>query len=113
MLLRWNVQRGVAVIPRSQTQQNIESNISGLFTWELTPLQKVLSSADVTHEKECPPLQRLWQQANQPPSKLLQESHTILASLTASDQISSCRAQHCERMLLCVPAFFDAKVWSE
>jgi len=40
VLLKWNTQRGVAVIPRSQSEKNIRSNIDDAFTWELTPVQK-------------------------------------------------------------------------
>lgn len=40
VLLKWNIQRGVAVIPRSQSEKNIRGNIDGAFTWELTPEQK-------------------------------------------------------------------------
>lgn len=41
VLLRWNVQRGVPVIPRSNTPANIEGNAKGLFDWALTESQKV------------------------------------------------------------------------
>lgn len=40
VLLRWNVQRGVAVIPRSNTPANIQGNAKGLFEWHLTEAQK-------------------------------------------------------------------------
>lgn len=33
--LKWNVQRGVAVIPRSQNPKNIKANIEGIFDWVL------------------------------------------------------------------------------
>jgi len=33
--LKWNVQRGVAVIPRSQSPKNIKANIEGMFDWIL------------------------------------------------------------------------------
>eukprot|EP00891_Asterochloris_glomerata_P008518 jgi/Astpho2/8518/gw1.00125.50.1_t len=33
--LKWNIQRGVAVIPRSETPENIRSNIEGMFEWNL------------------------------------------------------------------------------
>ena len=47
VLLRWNVQRGVPVIPRSNTPANIEANAKGLFDWALTESQKVrLTSRD-------------------------------------------------------------------
>jgi diketogulonate reductase-like aldo/keto reductase len=41
VLLKWNIQRGVVVIPRSQSEKNIKANIDGAFSWELTPEQKV------------------------------------------------------------------------
>ena len=41
VLLKWNTQRGVPVIPRSQSEKNIRGNIKDAFTWELTPDQKV------------------------------------------------------------------------
>ena len=39
--MKWNVQRGVAVIPRSQNPTNIKSNIEGLFDWVLPREAKV------------------------------------------------------------------------
>lgn len=33
--LKWNVQRGVPVIPRSQNPKNIKANIDGIFDWVL------------------------------------------------------------------------------
>jgi len=46
VLLKWNLQRGVAVIPRSQSEKNIKANIDGAFSWELTPEQKVRPSRE-------------------------------------------------------------------
>ena len=39
--LKWNVQRGVAVIPRSQSPKNIKANIEGMFDWILPRDAKV------------------------------------------------------------------------
>jgi alcohol dehydrogenase (NADP+) len=33
--LKWNIQRGVAVIPRSQNPENIRANLEGMFDWAL------------------------------------------------------------------------------
>lgn len=41
VLLRWNIQRGVPVIPRSNTPANIRANAEGLFDWRLSEAQKV------------------------------------------------------------------------
>jgi len=41
VLLRWNIQRGVPVIPRSNTAANIRANAEGLFDWRLSEAQKV------------------------------------------------------------------------
>ena len=35
VVLKWNIQRGVAVIPRSETPANIRSNMEGMFDWNL------------------------------------------------------------------------------
>ncbi len=39
--LKWNVQRGVPVIPRSQNPKNIKANIDGIFDWVLPRAAKV------------------------------------------------------------------------
>lgn len=40
VVLRWNVQRGIAVIPSSSSAEHIRDNIEGLFEWTLTQEQK-------------------------------------------------------------------------
>lgn len=40
VLLKWNVQRGVAVIPKASSPEHVRSNIEGLFEWRLTYDQK-------------------------------------------------------------------------
>ena len=39
--LKWNVQRGVIVIPRSQNPKNIKANVQGIFDWVLPREAKV------------------------------------------------------------------------
>jgi alcohol dehydrogenase (NADP+) len=41
VLLRWNVQRGVAVLPKASSQSHMVDNIQGLWEWQLTYEQKV------------------------------------------------------------------------
>ena len=41
VLLRWNVQRGVAVIPKASSPEHMADNIDGLFDWRLSYDQKV------------------------------------------------------------------------
>lgn len=41
VLLRWNVQRGVAVLPKASSQDHMVDNIKCLFDWRLTYDQKV------------------------------------------------------------------------
>ena len=41
VLLKWNVQRGVAVVPKSGSEAHLRENIEGLFSWRLTWDQKV------------------------------------------------------------------------
>ena len=41
VLLRWNVQRGVAVIPKASSPEHMRANIEGLFDWRLSYNQKV------------------------------------------------------------------------
>lgn len=41
VLLRWNVQRGVAVLPKASSQSHMLDNIQGLWEWQLTYEQKV------------------------------------------------------------------------
>lgn len=40
VLLKWNVQRGVAVIPKAGSEPHLRENIEGLFSWSLTWDQK-------------------------------------------------------------------------
>lgn len=40
VLLKWNVQRGVAVIPKAGSEPHLAENIEGLFGWRLTWDQK-------------------------------------------------------------------------
>jgi len=40
VLLRWNVQRGVGVIPKAGSEGHMRENADGLFTWRLTWDQK-------------------------------------------------------------------------
>jgi diketogulonate reductase-like aldo/keto reductase len=40
VLLRWNVQRGVAVLPKASSQSHMLDNIQGLWEWQLTYEQK-------------------------------------------------------------------------
>ncbi|KAK9825868.1 hypothetical protein WJX81_006636 [Elliptochloris bilobata] len=55
VLLRWNVQRGVPVIPRSNTPANIEGNAKGLFDWALTEAQKALLDGLDQHKRFIQP----------------------------------------------------------
>lgn len=41
VLLKWNVQRGVPVIPKASSLDHMRSNIEGLFEWRLSYEQKV------------------------------------------------------------------------
>ncbi len=49
--LKWNVQRGIPVIPRSQNPKNIRANIDGIFDWVLPRAAKVHFA---THAFDCP-----------------------------------------------------------
>ena len=40
VLLRWNIQRGVAVIPKASSEEHLRDNIEGIFEWTLTWDQK-------------------------------------------------------------------------
>ena len=40
VLLKWNVQRGVPVIPKASSREHVADNIEGLFAWRLTWDQK-------------------------------------------------------------------------
>ena len=49
VVLKWNIQRGVAVIPRSETPENIRSNIEGMFDWNLPHDVKVSYPLMLSH----------------------------------------------------------------
>ncbi|KAI7845228.1 hypothetical protein COHA_001272 [Chlorella ohadii] len=51
VLLRWNVQRGVPVIPKAGSEPHLRSNIEGLFGWELTPDQQAKLDALDSHTR--------------------------------------------------------------
>ena len=40
VLLKWNVQRGVAVIPKASSEEHLRQNFEDLFSWKLTWDQK-------------------------------------------------------------------------
>lgn len=40
VLLKWNVQRGVPVLPKASSRPHLEENLTGLFTWRLSYQQK-------------------------------------------------------------------------
>lgn len=48
VLLRWNIQRGVAVVPKSGSEPHLRDNIHGLFEWRLSWDQK--AALDVLDE---------------------------------------------------------------
>ena len=41
MMLKWNAQRGVVVIPKAQTPAHFKANFEGFWDWSLTEEQKV------------------------------------------------------------------------
>ncbi len=45
MLLKWNVQRGVAVVPKASSEPHLRENIQGLFEWRLAPKHKAALDA--------------------------------------------------------------------
>lgn len=50
VLLRWNVQRGVPVIPKTTNAARLEENIQGLFEWALDHKSKAeLDALDANH----------------------------------------------------------------
>lgn len=51
VLLRWNVQRGVPVIPKAGSEPHLRSNLQGLFGWQLTPDQQAQLDALDSHTR--------------------------------------------------------------
>lgn len=52
VLLKWNVQRGVAVIPKATGEAHLRDNLEGLFDWKLTWDQKsALDQLEKTNPK--------------------------------------------------------------
>ena len=45
VFLKWNAQRGVAVIPKAQAREHSRANIEGFFDWALSDDQKVRGCA--------------------------------------------------------------------
>jgi len=41
VLLKWNIQRGVVVIPKASSEAHLKENISGCFDWKLSNDHKV------------------------------------------------------------------------
>lgn len=54
VLLKWNVQRGVAVIPKAGSEPHLRENIEGLFSWRLTWDQKVRGLVGVGRVRGAP-----------------------------------------------------------
>lgn len=73
VLLKWNVQRGVAVIPKAGSQPHVAENAEGLFAWRLTWDQK----ARCCRLAPCYPLPAArkpaarWEQQRSTPALLL------------------------------------------
>ena len=61
VLLKWNVQRGVAVLPKANSEAHCRENIDGLFDWRLTWDQKVvLDGIDEGKRMAVPPWPWRW-----------------------------------------------------
>lgn len=45
VLLKWNMQRGVPVIPKATSRDHLAENFVDMFTWRLTNQQKVRQAA--------------------------------------------------------------------
>ena len=54
ILLQWNIQRGVPVIPRSTSEKNIRDNMDSAFDWELTEFQKARAAIFPLLQNESP-----------------------------------------------------------
>lgn len=46
MLLKWNMQRGVPVIPKATSREHLAENFVDMFNWRLTNQQKVSNVKD-------------------------------------------------------------------
>ena len=47
VLLKWNVQRGVPVMPKASSRQHLVANLEGMFSWRLSYEQKVQGLCNV------------------------------------------------------------------
>ena len=62
VLLKWNVQRGVAVIPKASGEKHLRDNFDGLFTWRLTWDQKAaLDSLEKPGKRFVNPSFHTWE----------------------------------------------------
>lgn len=62
VLLKWNVQRGVAVIPKATGERHLRDNFDGLFKWKLSWDQKAaLDSLDNPGKRFVDPSFHTWE----------------------------------------------------
>lgn len=66
VLLKWNVQRGVPVIPKAGSEPHLRENIEGLFAWRLSWDQKAkLDALDCGQRLVAVPFPHVWDDAEE------------------------------------------------
>ena len=64
VLLKWNIQRGVAVIPKASSESHLRANFQGLFDWRLSWDQKAAidSIAENSPKRFVNPAWKEWEE---------------------------------------------------
>ncbi|GFH06526.1 aldo_ket_red domain-containing protein, partial [Haematococcus lacustris] len=83
VLLKWNMQRGVPVIPKASSPAHLQDNVRDIFSWSLTSQQKsddIVGShgADILYVPRC----GNWTLTDQPGVDLMQAGSQATSHLT-------------------------------
>ncbi|GFH16935.1 aldo_ket_red domain-containing protein [Haematococcus lacustris] len=60
VLLKWNMQRGVPVIPKASSPAHLQDNVRDIFSWSLTSQQKAMLDALECGKRFCSPPFKDW-----------------------------------------------------
>lgn len=95
--LKWNVQRGVTVIPRSQNPKNIKANIEGMFEWVLPREAKVHSPQCNCGELHAEDASSNAQLNGKPAGFMTQVEQCPPVHMTYSSHAEVCQSHHTRR----------------
>ncbi|KAL6754996.1 NADP-dependent oxidoreductase domain-containing protein [Haematococcus lacustris] len=87
VLLKWNMQRGVPVIPKASSPAHLQDNLCDIFSWSLTSQQEAMLDALECGKRFCSPPWKDWGNPEEGgPSKM---SNLLAAEATEASKPAS------------------------